>query len=111
MGGLIFALASPWIALAGLALLAVAAGGYLSLGTSLLVNLAAPHVRGSTAALSKVVGKISTGVVPVFTGVVSDAIGGDNSLRFAIVATVALYSISALCYFMAGRRAPALGHP
>jgi hypothetical protein len=45
---------------------------------------------------------IGSGLFPVVTGAISDAVGGPNSIRPAILATVALLAPAAFFFYRAG---------
>jgi fucose permease len=69
----------------------------------MILSLAAPDVRGTTLATGKLLSVlIGGGLIPLMTGMISDAVGGDDSLRPAILATVALYSVASIFFALAG---------
>ena len=85
---------------------AIAAGSSQGNGVSVIVFLADPNTRGSTLAVTKLVEiMVGTGVIPLFTGAVSDAIGGPMSLRYALVITACIFPVSAVFFFRAGAAA------
>ena len=104
VAGLVMTLAPSfeW-AIGGLIAVAFSAGFFVATGYSLILSLAAPDVRGTTLATGKLLSVlIGGGIIPLMTGMISDAVGGDDSLRPAILATVALYSVATILFALAG---------
>jgi MFS family permease len=92
------------MALIWLILFSFLAGLYTGPSYSLVLSLAQANIRGSTMATAKMlVILIGSGIFPVVTGAISDAVGGDDSIRPAILATVALLAPAALFFYLAGR--------
>ena len=104
LAGLVMTLAPSFaMAMGGLFALAFFAGFFVATGYSLILSLAAPDVRGTTLATGKLLAVlIGGGLIPLMTGMVSDAVGGDESLRPALLATVALYSVATILFWLAG---------
>jgi len=77
------------------------AGFFISTATSLVLSLAAPSERGITMATNRLVSILfGSGLIPVMTGAISDAIGGAGSIRPALLFTTALLPLCTLCYAM-----------
>ena len=107
VAGLVMTLATNFQLMAiGLVGVGFLAGIFVATGYSLILSLAAPDVRGTTLATGKLLSVlIGGGLIPLMTGVVSDAVGGADSLRPAVLATVALYSVATLLFARAGLNA------
>jgi MFS family permease len=104
LAGLVMTLAPSFAwAIGGLIAVAFSAGFFIATGYSMILSLAAPDVRGTTLATGKLLSVlIGGGLIPLMTGMISDAVGGDDSLRPAILATVALYSVASIFFALAG---------
>jgi MFS family permease len=100
--GTVMSLANGWVlSIAGLSVFALMAGFFISTATSLVLSLAAPSERGITMATNRLVSiLLGTGLIPVMTGVISDAIGGAGSIRPALLFTTALLPLCTFCYAM-----------
>jgi MFS family permease len=107
IAGLVMALAPSFqVMIGGLIAVGFLAGIFVATGYSLILSLAGPDVRGTTLATGKLLAVlIGGGLIPLMTGVVSDAVGGEDSLRPAVIATVALYSVATLLFARAGLHA------
>jgi MFS family permease len=100
--GTVMSLANTWVvSVVGLSAFALMAGFFIATGTSLVLSLAAPNERGTTMATNRLISiLLGTGLIPVMTGVISDAIGGTGSIRPALLFTTALLPLSTCCYAM-----------
>jgi MFS family permease len=100
VAGAVMSLANSWlVSVLGLSAFALMAGFFIATGTSLVLSLAAPNERGTTMAANRLISiLLGTGLIPVMTGVISDAIGGAGSIRPALVLTTALLPLSTCCY-------------
>jgi MFS family permease len=100
--GTVMSLADGWVlSIAGLSVFALMAGFFISTATSLVLSLAAPSERGITMATNRLVSiLLGTGLIPVMTGAISDAIGGAGSIRPALLFTTALLPLCTFCYAM-----------
>ncbi|HWS61192.1 MAG TPA: MFS transporter [Steroidobacteraceae bacterium] len=100
--GTVMSLANGWVlAIAGLSVFALMAGFFISTATSLVLSLAAPSERGITMATNRLVSILfGSGLIPVMTGAISDAIGGAGSIRPALLFTTALLPLCTFCYAM-----------
>ena len=90
--GALMSLANNWVvSVAALSLFALTAGFFIATGTSLVLSLAAPNERGATMAANRVISiLLGTGLIPLLTGAISDALGGAASIRLALLFTTAL---------------------
>ena len=89
------------VSVVGLSVFALMAGFFIATGTSLVLSLAAPNERGITMATNRLVSiLLGTGLIPVMTGAISDAIGGAGSIRPALLFTTALLPLCTFCYAM-----------
>jgi MFS family permease len=102
VAGAVMSLANSWlVSVVGLSAFALMAGFFIATGTSLVLSLAAPNERGTTMAASRLISiLLGTGLIPVMTGVISDAIGGAGSIRPALLLTTALLPLCTCCYVM-----------
>ena len=92
------------MALAGLSVMALMTGFFIAPGYSIIISLTAPNERGTTLATARLVSMlIGSGVIPMLTGVISDAIGGRDSIRPALIFTTALLVPATFCYVMIHR--------
>jgi MFS family permease len=100
--GAVMSLADTWVvAVVGLSVFALMAGFFIATGTALVLSLAAPSERGTTMAVNRVISiLLGTGLIPVMTGTISDAIGGAGSIRLALLFTTALLPLCTYCYAM-----------
>jgi MFS family permease len=100
--GAVMSLANNWVvSVAGLSAFALSTGFFIATGTSLVLSLAAPNERGTTMAANRVISiLLGTGLIPVLTGTVSDAIGGAGSIRLALLFTTSSLPLSTCCYVM-----------
>ena len=102
--GVLMALAPSlsW-AVTGMVLVGLMAGFFVATGYSLILSLADPDVRGTTLATGKLISiLVGGGLIPFLTGFVSDLVGGSDSLRPAILATVSLHLLASFLFFRAG---------
>jgi MFS family permease len=77
------------------------AGFFIATGTALVLSLAAPGERGTTMAANRLISiLLGTGLIPLVTGAISDAIGGAGSIRLALLFTIALLPLCTYCYAM-----------
>jgi MFS family permease len=93
-------LANSWlVSLVGLSVFALMAGFFIATSTALVLSLTAPNERGTTMAANRLISILfGTGLIPVMTGVISDAIGGAGSIRPALLLTTALLPLCTCCY-------------
>ena len=89
------------VALGGLAVLGFMAGFYLGPGYSIILSLSVPNERGTTMALTKLITTLVGGSAITFiTGAISDAVGGHDSIRPALLFNAALLLLSTFCFLM-----------
>ena len=87
------------ISLAGLDMLAVMGGFFVPGGYAIILSLAAPTRRGTTmGTASFIMTLMGTGLMPIITGAISDALGRPDAIRIALLVTTMSLLISALCY-------------
>jgi predicted MFS family arabinose efflux permease len=92
VSGVVLVLApSASVAIGAMMVLALIAGFTLGPSYALILSLAPVEIRGSTIALAKLL-TIAVGntILTFATGALSDAIGGSDSIRWALLATVVL---------------------
>jgi MFS family permease len=100
--GAVMSLANGWVlSVVGLSVFALMCGFFISTATSMVLLLAAPSERGITMATNRLVSiLLGSGLIPLLTGTVSDAIGGAGSIRPALLFTTALLPLCTFCYLM-----------
>jgi len=104
-GGVVLALGQTLtVSLAGLAVAAFMGGFFTGTGYSIILSLAAADERGTTLGATKLLSIFAgSGLMPLITGAISDAVGGPQSIRPAILITMLLLIVSTLCYVMVRR--------
>lgn len=105
LGGLIFANApSLYMTMFGLGVVGLFMGGYLSAGYTLMLNLAQPYIRASTISLGKLsMMLLGQGFTPLFTGMLSDALGGEQAISPALTGTLLLYTLVVIAFLITMR--------
>jgi len=89
------------VSLVGLGVLSLMSGFFIAPGYSIVISLAASNERGTTVAATKLISiLIGSGLIPLMTGAISDAVGGANSMRPALLFTTALLLLCTFCYVM-----------
>lgn len=77
---------------------------YMGSGYDLLLGDLQPRMRGiASAAMQASTNLIGWGLGPYIVGLVSDAVGGPDSLRYGLAAVMALNLLAAICYGLAWR--------
>jgi fucose permease len=106
VAGTVLALSTHfYVLVASLILVGLFAGFFVATGYSLILSLAAPDNRGTTMASAKLLSVlVGGGMIPFMTGAISDFVGGEDSLRPAVLSTVMLYALATL-FFARSRRA------
>ena len=106
VAGTVLALSTHfYILVASLILVGLFAGFFVATGYSLILSLAAPDNRGTTMASAKLLSVlVGGGLIPFMTGAISDFVGGEESLRPAVLSTVMLYALATL-FFARSRKA------
>jgi MFS family permease len=90
---------SQAVAIIGLGIFAFLCGFFYAIGYSIALQLARADERGTTMAATKLITTFfGSGMIPLITGALSDAIGGPGSIRLALLFTVLMLTISAACY-------------
>lgn len=105
ISGIVLTLApNTAVAIGAMMVLALIAGFTLGPSYALILSLAPAEIRGSTIALAKLL-TIAVGntALTFATGLLSDAIGGDDSIRWALLATVLLNIWAAFHFIRASR--------
>jgi MFS family permease len=89
-----------------MAVFALAVGGLVGPGYATLVSLSPAHMRGSVLSVAKLVSiLVGNGALTYFTGKLSDLIGGPDSIRWALAATLLFHLWAAFHFWMAHRAA------
>lgn len=99
-----YLVSSPWLAVATLSLSVV--GSYFYTGACHVVaqSLARPRMRAITASIMLFsMNLLGYGLGPTVAGMISDALGGDESLRYALAWMNAVLAWACLHYWLASR--------
>jgi MFS family permease len=101
IAGVVMSLADTLaMSLAGLAVLSLMAGLFIAPGYSMIISLAPPRERGTTMAVTKLISILLGGsLIPWITGAVSDAVGGPQSIRPALLVTTMLLLLNTVFYW------------
>jgi MFS family permease len=99
------ATSNPTVAVCMLCVNCMLLGGWMGPAYSLALSLVAPRMRGTMMSTQQIcINLIGSGLGPVFTGTVSDALGGQRGLANAIMITM-LFGIWGGTHFMFAARA------
>ena len=93
------------LALTAMCILSVFMGINTGPGYATLVSLSNPHMRGSILSLAKMISILGNGFFAFMTGELSDMIGGPESIRWAMVITIAIYYLASLQFTITSRSA------
>lgn len=81
-------------------------------GYATVVGFTPAHIRGSMLSIAKLISiLIGSGALTFFTGTLSDAIGGNDSIRWALAATLLFHFWAAFHFWSAWRTGRAPLHP
>jgi predicted MFS family arabinose efflux permease len=95
---------SQWLAGALVLVLGLTLGTHYAAPKSVLMTVAPENMRGSVAAIEQLmVNMLGVSMGPLLTGMISDYLGGANSVGVALAATVSLNVVAALCFWLAMR--------
>lgn len=96
---------SPWIAAGLVFALGLMMGTHYSAPKAAIMTATPPHMRGSVAAIQELVANLfGAALGPLITGLISDKLGGPNSVSLALGATVSLNLVAAACFWIGIRR-------
>jgi MFS family permease len=96
------------LAVAGFFCMAMLIGAWLPQGYAVPFSLAPAGSRATMLGLTQLfTNLIGTGSGPVIAGLLSDRIGGADSLRYALFAMLLIYPVASLLFIMASRTAGA----
>ena len=86
-------------------------GGIVTpMGYNLVLTLAGANVRGATMAVTKLIAIVfGSGLLPLITGMISDAVKGADSIRYALLVTLVFFVFASACSALAGRWAKQKG--
>ena len=99
--GAIFA-ASPALAIASVIGLGFTFGAWLPPSFSLVLAISPPHMRASILSIVQLATNFfALALAPLLVGMLSDLIGGANSLVFALGAVFSVLFLAALCFLVA----------
>ena len=100
--------------LAGMGVLGLMTGFYIGPGYAIVLSFAVPNERGITMATTKLFSNfLGISVITFMTGAISDAVGGADSIRPALLSNVAMLLVSTFCFVtihrILGKRSKASG--
>lgn len=106
--GVVLVLAhSPLAAVLGVVLWEVTFRLYFGPGNNMIVSSVEPRLRGVAASLSQAgTNLFGWGLGPTMVGVVSDRVGGENSLRWGLASVMMFSLVAGVFFMMASRAAP-----
>ncbi|SCW66188.1 Sugar phosphate permease [Sphingobium faniae] len=80
----------------------VLGAAYTSVTVALVANLTTSRLRGSTLAVMSILNNaVGAGSGPLLVGMLSDGIGGEESLRYALMALVCVFAAAVTCFLAA----------
>jgi predicted MFS family arabinose efflux permease len=89
------------LVLVGLGVFGFMTGVYVGPGYTIILSLAAPNERGTTMAITKLVTTLlGSSAITYLTGVISDAVGGADSIRPALLSNAAILLLATVCFMM-----------
>lgn len=81
-------------------------GTHYAAPRAIIVSVTPEHMRGSVSSVEQlIVNLFGAGAGPLITGFISDTLGGENSIGLALVATLAVNLVAALCFWISARSA------
>lgn len=97
---------TPWIVIMFVLMLGFTLGTHYAAPLAVIVSVTPERMRGSVASIEQfLVNLLGVGLGPLLTGMISDYLGGDDSVGRALIATLSLNVIAALCLWLASRGA------
>jgi MFS family permease len=89
------------ISLTGMCVVAFMGGIFIPPNYTIILSLVTPNERGTVLASAKLISMlVGNSMIPFMTGAISDAVGGSNAIRVAIICTTALLLVATFCYAM-----------
>lgn len=100
-----FLVENVWTALVALWVAKLLVTTYMAVGTGTIVNVTEPRMRGRAIAFGAFLNNlVGYGVGPLVVGIISTAIGGNESLRYALVVTMGVSILLTSINFAAAAR-------
>jgi predicted MFS family arabinose efflux permease len=97
---------AQWLVIVFVMILGLTLGTHYATPRAVIVSVTPEHMRGSVASIEQLfVNLLGAGMGPLITGMISDRLGGDNSVGLALVATLSINVVAALCFWLASRGA------
>jgi predicted MFS family arabinose efflux permease len=97
---------TPWLVVGFVMVLGLTLGTHYATPRAVIVSVTPEHMRGSVASIEQLfVNLLGAGMGPLITGLISDRLGGNNSVGLALVATLSINVVAALCFWLASRGA------
>lgn len=98
--GVVFG-ANSWIVIFFVLVLGLTLGTHYATPRAVIVSVSPENMRGSVASVEQLlVNLIGAGCGPLITGFISDELGGKNAVGLALVATLSVNVIAALCFWL-----------
>ncbi len=87
-------------------LLGLTLGTHYAAPRAVIVSVTPERMRGSVASIEQLmINLLGAGLGPLLTGLISDSLGGDNSVGLALAATLSINVVAAACIWLASRGA------
>ena len=103
--GVVFA-SVQWLVVAFVLVLGFTLGTHYSTPRAVIVSVTPEHMRGSVASIEQLfVNLFGAGMGPLITGLISDRLGGEDSVGMALIATLSINLVAALCFWLSARGA------
>lgn len=92
---------SKWLVILSVMILGLTLGTHYATPRAVIVSVTPENMRGSVASCEQLlVNLIGAGLGPLMTGLISDRLGGDGSVGLALIATLGINVIAALCFWL-----------
>lgn len=92
---------APWIVIGFVMFLGLTLGTHYATPRAVIVSVTPENMRGSVASVEQLmVNLFGAGMGPLVTGLISDNLGGDDSVGIALIATLSINVIAALCFWL-----------
>lgn len=91
----------PWIVIGCVLALGLTLGTHYAAPLAVIVSVTPDRMRGSVSSIEQfVVNLLGVGIGPLLTGMISDHLGGKDSVGLALIATLSLNVLAALCLWL-----------
>jgi MFS family permease len=98
--GVVFGI-NTWVVILFVMLLGLTLGTHYGTPRAVIVSVSPENMRGTVASVEQlVVNLVGAGGGPLITGAISDHLGGKNAVGLALIATLSVNVIAALCFWL-----------